>query len=315
MAPLPGSQDSSSASRYTNQSALDMIVDGDDEPDFHFDDDGNLQLAPVDIDGSSLGLSASDMHTEVLAQIAQSAADDSHATGMHILLAPGHAVACAQRRVAALSGAYSLPADQALRHILEPSDGILDIHLDVPWLNPTLLAEVQRQRPAIGSQLTLADSSAAVASQQPPSISRQSTPASRVPSLDPPSSDDGLDIQPFELAAENLGAGVSANSALDARGLDSFLDVSIVSASTDEEGPAVLAAEMSRESRCFHQYTLAKMRDGGSDRLNFSELLEPPYRSPRVAARAFVDLLQMATCSVFGVEQEAPYAEIAIVPM
>ncbi|KAJ2776706.1 R8 protein [Coemansia javaensis] len=202
--------------------------------------------------------------------------------------------------------------------------GTRDIHLDIPWLNPRVLDDIRRGSAMVRPQSVHAESSAGTASRHADSVSRQSTPGSHVPSLDPPSSDDGLDIQPFELAAQNLLAPASAagSSPPGAHGLDSFLDVSAASSSSSRGGlygggNGDPAAEMGREERCFHQFVQARIRAGAGDanRLGFSDLLAPPYRDRRVAARAFVDTLQLATRAVLRVEQAAPYSEIFMVVM
>ncbi|KAJ2156622.1 R8 protein [Coemansia sp. RSA 552] len=186
----------------------------------------------------------------------------------------------------------------------------LDMNLDIPWLNPDMLNEIQqRQRSSLGHSPYMAVEPSA--SHWNSADSRQSTPASRVPSLDPPSSDDGLEVRSFELAAPNLEQAPAASETLDVHGLESFLD-------TTEAGigdTSSLAATMNHEAECFHRFVLAQMHSHGVQELGFGQLLPSLHRSRRVAARAFVDLLQMASRSVFGLGQPAPFTEIVIVQM
>ncbi|KAJ2083432.1 R8 protein [Coemansia sp. RSA 988] len=191
-------------------------------------------------------------------------------------------------------------------------DNLLNMDLDIPWLHPEILKEVQRQQSIAQTPSVQTESSADQVFYQKANGSHQSTPASRVPSLDPPSSDDGLDIQHFELAAQNFDAFSATEGVPDTRGLDSFLDLSALSARVRDTNSALLAAEMNHEAQCFHRFVLTRMRDCGSESLGFRELLPLPYRDQRVAARAFVDLLQMASRSVFSVKQVRPYSEITI---
>ncbi|KAJ2354519.1 R8 protein [Coemansia sp. RSA 2618] len=185
-------------------------------------------------------------------------------------------------------------------------DELFNIDIDIPWLNPGMLAEMRHQQLPSRPLSVQAESSIDTALRfSGASGSRQSTPASRVSSLDPPSSDDGLDVQPLELAAHNL----DTSAVSDGHGLDSFLDiVPRVSAAGDE----LLSGELSHEAQCFCRFAMARMDDRGSEQLSFDELLLPQHRTRRIAARAFADLLQMATRSVFSVRQQAPYAAISI---
>ncbi|PIA16657.1 hypothetical protein COEREDRAFT_86746 [Coemansia reversa NRRL 1564] len=189
-------------------------------------------------------------------------------------------------------------------------DYLLNMDLDIPWLQPEILKEVKRQQNITHTPSIRTESSVDYILNRQTSGSRQSTPASHVPSLDPPSSDDGLDIQHFELAAQNLDTMSATNNVLDTRGLDSFLDLSALSAKVGDNNTALRAAEMNHEALCFHRFVLTRMRDCSSDRLSFNDLLPLPCRARRVAARAFVDLLQMASRSVFSVKQAIPYSDI-----
>ncbi|KAJ2313458.1 hypothetical protein IWW54_001504 [Coemansia sp. RSA 2705] len=181
---------------------------------------------------------------------------------------------------------------------------LFNIDLDIPWLNPDLLNGMQRhQLPPSRPPSVHAESSADTALLHHSTAgSRQSTPASRVPSLDLPSSDDRLDVQSFELAAHNLEASSIAENV---HSLDSFLDISAVEAD-------LRLGELNHETRCFRQFALARMQAHSTSELSFGALLLPQHRTRRIAARAFMDMLQVATISVFKVEQDQPYAEIVI---
>ncbi|KAJ2848089.1 hypothetical protein J3B02_004024, partial [Coemansia erecta] len=79
--------------------------------------------------------------------------------------------------------------------LVGPDPGIEDLYLDIPWLNPTinqanLDKRIQGSRPA----------SVSIEASCEPSASIQDTPNSQLHAYGPPSSEDGLDIQSFELA-------------------------------------------------------------------------------------------------------------------
>ncbi|KAJ2743996.1 R8 protein [Coemansia sp. BCRC 34301] len=186
-----------------------------------------------------------------------------------------------------------------------------DIHLDIPWLNPNIF-DPARPRQSIGQALSIHTESSPEPAHlqnhkyQQHDASGVSTPASRAPSLDPPSSDDGIEIQPFQLVAHNLEEPEQERSPRSEHGLDSFLDTSRLGHSIAD------TRQLDKDSSSFRQFTLARMADQGTDVLVFDDLLQHPYRKRRVAARAFTDLLQMATKSVFGVTQCEPFATINI---
>ncbi|KAJ1945983.1 hypothetical protein GGF37_001418, partial [Kickxella alabastrina] len=89
-----------------------------------------------------------------------------------------------------------------------------NFHMDIPWLNPKVFDPLQRRQSAVSGQLSVR----AESSPDPGAASRQhiasvhGTPASRVPSLDPPSSDDGLEIRSFELAAQTPDQQIDDNN-------------------------------------------------------------------------------------------------------
>ncbi|KAJ2383208.1 hypothetical protein H4S02_005403 [Coemansia sp. RSA 2611] len=200
--------------------------------------------------------------------------------------------------------------------LLAGDDQYSDIHLDVPWLNPNVFNPA-RHRQSMGPTLSIrTESSPEPALHQYQlgyGASRAGTPVSRAPSLDPPLSDKGIEIQSFKLAAHNLGEPEHGRSPPSEHGLDSFLDVSRFGPSDSNEGggPSNIG-QLDKDSSSFHQFALARMAEHGTDTFVFDNLLQRPYRNKRVAARAFADLLQMATKSIFGVSQSEPFAAINI---
>ncbi|KAJ2825271.1 hypothetical protein FBU31_003761 [Coemansia sp. 'formosensis'] len=211
-------------------------------------------------------------------------------------------------------GRGGTPATSAL---LAGNEQYPDIHLDIPWLNPNIFNPIQH-RQSMGQTLSIrTESSPESALRQHCSQSRHSassagTPASRAPSLDPPSSDNGIEIQSFQLAAHSLGEPELGRSSLSEHGLDSFLDVSQFGLGGSADGGQSVIGALDKDSSSFRQFALARMADHGTDMLVFDNLLQHPYRNRRVAARAFADLLQMATKSVFAVSQRKPFATINI---
>ncbi|KAJ2752896.1 R8 protein [Coemansia pectinata] len=205
----------------------------------------------------------------------------------------------------------------ATNDLLAGNDQYPDIHLDIPWLNPDIFNPAWN-RQSMGQALSIrTESSPEPALHQHHRQSRHSassigTPASRAPSLDPPSSDDGIEIQSFQLAAHNLGEPEPGCPPLSEHGLDSFLDVSRFGPSGSADGGQSAIEQLDKDSSSFRQFALARMAEHGTDTLVFDNLLQHPYRNRRVAARAFADLLQMATKSVFGVSQSKPFATINI---
>ncbi|KAJ2584203.1 R8 protein [Coemansia sp. RSA 1836] len=183
-----------------------------------------------------------------------------------------------------------------------------DMHLDIPWLNPDIFGPARRPRQSMGQTLSIrTESNPEPGRQHPHSVSSVGTPASRAPSLDPPLSDEGgIEIQSFHLAAHNLGEPEPIRSPQSEHGLDSFLDVSRFGLSAAD------ARQLDKDSGSFRQFALTRMADQDADMLVFDDLLQHPYRNRRVAARAFADLLQMATKSVFAVTQREPFATISI---
>ncbi|KAJ2451467.1 R8 protein [Coemansia sp. RSA 2336] len=176
-----------------------------------------------------------------------------------------------------------------------------NVDVDIPWLNLELLKEAQQQKSrsvSVHSEKSASVDALEVSGRN----SRQSTPASRVSSLDPPSSDEGLEVQSFELAANNPPSNE--------HGLDSFLDISTIWNKSKQD--STHARELNHEAQCFYQYTSLRMQERNCLNLQFGELLQPEHRTRRIAARAFVDVLQMASCSALAVLQKKPYAEITI---
>ncbi|KAJ2721667.1 R8 protein [Coemansia sp. D1744] len=187
--------------------------------------------------------------------------------------------------------------------VIQPvnEDELFNIDVDIPWLNPDVLDEMLRLHPPSRPSSVLPESSIGG--------SRQSTPGTRVLSLDLPSSEDGLDVQSFELAAHNLEPSAVA----DAHDLDSFLDVSAAAPrpTAVDDLPAV---DLNHAAQCFCRFAMARMHDCNYDKISFDNLLVlPQHRTRRIAARAFADLLHVASRSVFSVRQHAPYTEITIV--
>ncbi|KAJ2895685.1 R8 protein [Coemansia aciculifera] len=178
-----------------------------------------------------------------------------------------------------------------------------DIHLDIPWLNPNVF----NPRLPVGQAFSIRAESSPEPAASYHSHHHSVSNTSRAPSLDPPSSDDGIEIQSFHLAAHNLEAP-DQHPHSDEHGLDSFLDASQLGCSSS----AADAFQLDKDSASFRQFALTRMADQASDRLVFDDLLLHPYRNRRVAARAFTDLLQMATKSVFAVNQFEPFATITI---
>ncbi|KAJ2734954.1 hypothetical protein IW152_001936 [Coemansia sp. BCRC 34962] len=200
--------------------------------------------------------------------------------------------------------------------LLADDDQYPDIHLDIPWLNPNVFNPTRR-RQLMGQTLSIhTESSPEPALHQHQlrrySASSADTPVSRAPSLDPPSSENGIEIQSFQLAAHNLGEPEHVRSSLSEHGLDSFLDVSRFGPSDLADGGPSTISQLDKDSSSFHQFALARMAEHGADSFAFDNLLQNPYRNRRVAARAFADLLQMATKSIFGVSQSKPFAAINI---
>ncbi|KAJ1893843.1 hypothetical protein LPJ66_005524 [Kickxella alabastrina] len=193
-----------------------------------------------------------------------------------------------------------------------------NLHMDIPWLNPKVFDPLQRRQSAVSGQLSVR----AESSPDPAAASRQyiasvhGTPASRVPSLDPPSSDDGLEIRSFELAAQTPDQQIDDNNVFgqgtntpSMRGLDSFLNISQLA---DNRSGHADVPDMDQESLSFKRFVLDRMREHSSNKVVFDDLLLPSYRTRRVAARAFVDLLQMASKSVFHASQKQAFATINI---
>lgn len=186
----------------------------------------------------------------------------------------------------------------------------LNFQMDIPWLNPDLTAAAAAARPSLGHAGSIrAESSPDPAHHRKGSLSSQGTPGSRAPSSDLPSSDhDGLDIQSFQLAAGELSQD-GYNRGLDNdRSLDSFLDISRLNDGLDQQ----TVEDMDAESQSFRRFALARMSEQDGHSIVFNNLLLPEYRTRRVAARAFSDLLQMATKSVFRVHQDEPFSTINI---
>ncbi|KAJ2781582.1 hypothetical protein GGI15_003180 [Coemansia interrupta] len=189
----------------------------------------------------------------------------------------------------------------------------LDLHLDIPWLNPDMLNLAQRSQSAAGRSVSIRTES----SPDPARHARQhsasvlGTPNSHVASLDPLSSEDGLEIRSFELTAPGADADHNMDASMvSLQGLDSFLDISRLGANGAHQ--TTVAIEMDRESRSFRQFVLARFEEHRSGTIAFERLLLPSYNNRRVAARAFVDLLQLASKSVFGVYQKEPYSTVYI---
>ncbi|KAJ2096890.1 hypothetical protein GGI16_004710 [Coemansia sp. S142-1] len=205
----------------------------------------------------------------------------------------------------------------ATNHILADNEQYPDIHLDIPWLNPNIFNPAQH-RQSMGQTLSIRTESSPEPTQiqhrrqSRQSVSSAGTHASRAPSLDPPSSDDGIEIQSFQLAAHNLGEPGPIRSPLSEHGLDSFLDVTRFGPGDSADGGQLAISQLDKDSSSFRQLALARMAEHGSNTLDFDNLLQHPYRNRRVAARAFADLLQMATKSVFAVSQSKPFATINI---
>ncbi|KAJ2721546.1 R8 protein [Coemansia sp. Benny D115] len=204
----------------------------------------------------------------------------------------------------------------------------LNLHMEIPWLNPKILDSIQRRQSIASSRQhsvsiqTESSPDPAVFGSYRRSASVQGTPASHASIPDLPSSDDGLEIRSFELAAQNLGVDNDNPSHAEPDGgslydsisdLDSFLDLDHLGGGLRHaNGRSAALAEMDHESASFWQFVLGKMHERSSSTVGFDDLILPPFRSRRVAARAFVDLLQMTSKSVFFVAQSEPFAQILV---
>ncbi|KAJ1879777.1 hypothetical protein LPJ57_002645, partial [Coemansia sp. RSA 486] len=175
--------------------------------------------------------------------------------------------------------------------------GIQDLYLDIPWLNQqTVQTGLEKRFPASRSVSVSREAS------REPSASVQDTPNSyaHTHAHGPPSSEDELEIHSFELVQHNpetLANGVTkgldhGNELCDQHGLESFLSTSIYAGKSKEQE---IEANMDLESRSFKRFVLDRLATDGPDTILFDNLLLPSFKTRRVAARAFVDLLQMAT--------------------
>ncbi|KAJ1954047.1 hypothetical protein EC988_002643 [Linderina pennispora] len=190
---------------------------------------------------------------------------------------------------------------EVARRMFEREEEELQLHnieLDIPWLNPGA-DEMARRRVSVSMRT---ESSPGVGSQHGRShaASVQSTP-SRLSSLDPPSADE-LEVQEFELTADmpaahrDIGAGDDGDD-----DLDGFLDIR--NAGSEPDMP-------NDDSRKFYHFVVSRISRAGT--AQFGDLVQAPHNKRRVAARAFMDLLQMATRSVLHVYQASPYSGIEI---
>ncbi|KAJ2706739.1 R8 protein [Coemansia sp. IMI 203386] len=198
--------------------------------------------------------------------------------------------------------------------VVGPNSSIQDLYLDIPWLNQQAVQTgLERRFPASRSVSVSREAS------REPSASVQDTPNSyaHTHAHGPPSSEDELEIHSFELVLhnpENPADGVTkghdhGNELCDQHGLESFLSTrNYAGKSKDQENEV----NMDLESRSFKRFVLDRLATDGPDTISFENILLPPFKTRRVAARAFVDLLQMATRSVFYVRQEKPFSEISI---
>ncbi|KAJ1950491.1 R8 protein [Linderina macrospora] len=174
---------------------------------------------------------------------------------------------------------------------------LLNVDLDIPWLSPNAPGLPRRLSGSIR-----AESSPGLGSRHGRSrgASVQSTP-SRILSLDPSSADE-LEVQSFELTAAMPAHGDHmAKDDDDDEDLEGFLDISHVG---NEPGIP------DDDSRKFYYFVISKFGNAGT--AEFADLVQPPHNKRRIAARAFMDLLQMATRSVFNVCQTSAYSSITI---
>ncbi|KAJ1988134.1 hypothetical protein GGI25_005699 [Coemansia spiralis] len=188
----------------------------------------------------------------------------------------------------------------------------LNLNLNIPWLNPDILDSLQHRQSTSRPISIRTESSPDIGQQHQVSTSLQNIPSeSDVPSIDPLLSDTGLDVQPFQLEAQDLQVKkiiVEQSSVFD---MDSFLSIGRTHSGADGD-KARLLGEIEHELRSFQRYMLARMRECGKPAICFGDILVDPYKTRRVAARAFVDILQMATKSIFRVSQESPFSPISI---
>ncbi|KAJ2556778.1 R8 protein [Coemansia sp. RSA 1933] len=191
---------------------------------------------------------------------------------------------------------------------LAEEEAVLNLRMDIPWLNSGIVHST-RPRSSIS---------------RPPSIRTESSPnigarhsieglvditssGSAIPSSDPLIPDDHLDIHQFQL---EVGTPADASSRSSVSDMDSFLRDGRVKHSMTRDGG--FTESMDPELKSFQTFVMSRMQECGKTSVSFSDILLDPYKTRRVAARAFVDILYMATMSVFRVGQENVSSKISI---
>ncbi|KAJ1954513.1 hypothetical protein GGI12_005773, partial [Dipsacomyces acuminosporus] len=160
----------------------------------------------------------------------------------------------------------------------------LHLNLDIPWLNPKLRSGMQRRESRSMSIHAESSTDNLIPHQRSSPI--EGTPMSRAHSLDLPSSDDGIEIQHFELAAndpEPDAAAAIASSMQD--NLDSFLDTSRDAGARKESYSGAAASSIEGEidhgSNSFRWFVATKMAELNTHTVVFDDLLLPPYNTRR----------------------------------
>ncbi|KAJ2568344.1 R8 protein [Coemansia sp. RSA 1813] len=196
-------------------------------------------------------------------------------------------------------------------HLAE-EEAILNLRMDIPWLNSDIV-HYTRPRDSTSRPMSIrTESSPDIGVRHSIGGSMDSPPSESAALFSEPLiPDDQLDIQQFQLAA--AGGSVDqedTNSRSSASDMDSFLSASHAKHHHTHETASSEGLEPELQS--FQVFMIARMKECGKTRVAFSDILIAPYKTRRVAARAFVDILQLATRSVFRVNQENMASEISI---
>ncbi|KAJ1798543.1 hypothetical protein LPJ59_002427 [Coemansia sp. RSA 2399] len=196
---------------------------------------------------------------------------------------------------------------------LAEEEEALNLRMNIPWLDPDIVYSYSaRPRASISRPVSIrTESSPAIGVRHSIGSSVGISPSGPdVPSSDPLISDDELDIQQFQLEVGDLVDQGDADSRSITSDMDSFLSAGRAKYSLAHEGASL--ENIDPELQSFQKFMVARMRDCGKTTIAFSDVIIDPFKTRRVAARAFVDVLQMATMSVFRVSQEKQTSEIRI---
>ncbi|KAJ2659119.1 hypothetical protein IWW48_003651 [Coemansia sp. RSA 1200] len=187
---------------------------------------------------------------------------------------------------------------------------ILDLHTDIPWLNPNIMQTMDPRKPASLPMSVRTESSPDIGMRHSIGEACDHSPSiSAAPFPDLPISDEQIEIQQFLLAADCLVNKDSTSGGSIASDMDSFLGPERVNNSLHQE----LSTEViDVELQSFQRFMVVRMKECGKSAITFSNVLTDPFKTRRAAARAFVDILQMATMSVFRVSQDIASREINI---